>query len=435
MHILKTPTKYTFEGSAQGIHSHLYSPAGLTLLSLAVGLSTFADRILGVSLGAGVILSAPPDLPGLNVAMVFGPLIALALPLSIAGNALFSKERRLWLLIQLLGRCLLAVVLCFPSIKQLLAATPLSTAMVIALIFLGSQLSLATALAQLRQFTVRPLPYLAASSAAFFLAQGLAMSIAPQLLNQTSDMQAACAAILYLLASWLFIKAFEILAQIRVKEDFNREALAIAEEIDPNELLPAEHDLSWWQLARYLVATAVLFMPLFAPTFAALLFALQGQQAGSLILSQLCANLSYSCAFGSLFSIYIGRLARKRIILQVVAATALLLFSGGAIGHNFALSYGSLTAMAAIAGLLSPDWYHHLFTHVSSNQIQHFLAGKDTAMVSAYCLICIPLANSLTTVSSLYFLKELNLIGAVLTLLAVLTAPLMLSVLNQSQGR
>ena len=149
------------------------------------------------------------------------------------------------------------------------------------------------------------------------------------------------------------------------------------------------------------------------------------------MLNQLCAHLSYACAFGSIFSIYLPRLARKRIILQVVAAFALALYASGTISHSYMLSYFSLAAMASIAGLLSPDWYHHLFTHINEKQIQHFLAAKDTILVSIYCLICIPLAQTLTVVSSLYFLKELNLIGAVLTGCAVLTAPLMISVVGK----
>lgn len=460
MHILNRPAKYTsVTGLSQSpaptqdvqVHGHIYSVVGLILLSLAVLLTTFADRLTAFALGSGVLLNAPPDRPGLNVFAVFGPLIALALPMSFL-NSLFWRDGRIWLVLQLLLRSLMATTLCFPSIKLCLSNySPHLTALLIASIFLGSQMTLASVLTLLRQCTIRPLPYLAALGSSFFMAQGLAVNLAAAVTTTASDnllfdpvdglkVVSACA---YAAASWLFIVSFDKLNQAKVREDFNRQALAqltpaaereqIREREQAREQEQEKQHQDWWQLCRYLAATAILFLPLFAPLFASLLFALQGQQAGLLPMSQLCGNLSFACAFGAIFSIFLNRLARKRTILQVVALAALILFSSGAICRHYSLSYFSLTAMAALAGLLAPDWYHHLFTHVSEKGMQRFLAGKDTLLIAAYCLISVPLAGSLATVSSLYFLKELNLVGAVLSMLAILTAPLMLSVLGQSE--
>ena len=241
------------------------------MLSLAVLLSTYADRMLALSLGASIVLMPPPETLGFNYGALFGPLIALALPLSLAAGGVFGRQRQHWLLIQLLWRALAAVALCLPSVKNFLAYNGQDTALLIAMVFLGSQLTLATALALLRQFTVRPLPYLAAASAAFFLAQGLAMSSQTVLLEPTGGLNNGLACASYLLASWLFINAFDILAGLKNREEFNRQALAIAEAMPQQELSQAGA-LKWWQIARYLMATAVLFMPLFAPPFAAFLF-------------------------------------------------------------------------------------------------------------------------------------------------------------------
>jgi len=219
----------------------------------------------------------------------------------------------------------------------------------------------------------------------------------------------------YLGSSLFAIFGFKFLQNLKDKENLARITIAPADIAGNSFAPPAMAELPPWQLARFLLATVALYLPLFAPLFVSLLFSIECNQAGSLIISTLSTNLSLACAVGAVLSIFLNRLARKRIILQVIALAAVTLYALGAWSHNYMTCYATLTATAAIAGLILPDWYHHLLTH--------FLAAKDTILVLIYALCSIPIEQTLAVVSSLYFLKELNLLGAALTALSIILAP------------
>ena len=87
----------------------------------------------------------------------------------------------------------------------------------------------------------------------------------------------------------------------------------------------------------------------------------------------------------------------------------------------------SLAMVAGLAGLILPDWYHHLLVHLHKEQVPSFLAAKDSLIMLTLISLAIPIENHLPTVSALYLLKELNLIGLILTLFSVCVTPVMLA--------
>ncbi len=406
----------------------------MVLLALFVFAVTLCDRIIAVNVGATTVFLGPGgESLGLGAAFIFLPLVIFALPLSLAASSFSSGKNRLhWLAATILLRALIPLTSAFPAARELLCGSQPAVGMTLSGIFLLGQLTLATTFVQLRATASRPLPYLCLLTCGFFLGQWSALRLAPYLVSQPpGDYFNLLLCGIYILATALAYLGFKCLQDFKDKEDLAR--LAIMPNSDSTDkqsdifalTLPVS-ELRPWQLARFLLATVALYLPLFAPIFISLLFSIECNQAGTLIISTLSANLSLACAVGALLSVFLNKLARKRIILQVVALVALSQYFVGAWSHNSVICYTTLTAMAAIAGLILPDWYHHLLTHLSLRQLPHFLAAKDTVLVLVYALCTIPIEQTLAVASSLYFLKELNLLGAGLTVISILIAPLVL---------
>ncbi len=399
---------------------HSQDLQAVILIALSVMTVTLADRIVALMLGATTVFLGPGNENlGLGVAFIFLPIIVFALPLSFAGASFFARPTRLSLLtVTVAARAFIPLTASIWEVRQLLAGSQSAVGITLSLIFLLGQITLATTLVQLRGSARRPLPYLCAMIVGFFLGQWGALNLAPYLVSQPASASFnACLVGLYIVGVISAHYGFKSLEEFKLRDDLARAALYLEDE--HVEMRP-------WQLARFLAATVALYLPLFAPLFVTLLFAIEGNQAGTQMVSSLSAALSLACAIGAALSIFLNRLARKRIILQVIAIVAVSLYVIGSLSHTWLICYSTLTAMAAIAGLILPDWYHHLLTHLSQRQLPHFLAAKDTILIAVYALSTIPVEQSLAVVSGLYFLKELNLLGAVLTLVAIVIAPFVL---------
>lgn len=306
--------------------------------------------------------------------------------------------------------------------KEFFAGSQPAVGITLSTIFLIGQLTLASTLVQLRTSASRPLPYLSFIIAGFFAGQWAAFYVAPQVvLRPISDFSLGLLC-LYTISIGSSYCGWKSLAAFKEREDSVRQVIASVDNHFPKQVV----DMRPWQLARFLAATVALYLPLFAPMFVSLLFSIECNQAGTFMISNLSASLSLACAGGAVLSIFLSRLARKRVILQVVTMASLALYLLGAWSHTWFVCYATLTAMATIAGLILPDWYHHLLTHLSLKQLPHFLAAKDTILVLVYALCSIPIEQTLAVVSGLYFLKELNVLGAGLTVVAILLAPVVL---------
>ena len=344
--------------------------------------------------------------------------------MSLASSSFFAKRRLFWLLFTIAVRALIPLTSALAVASDFFAGSQAAVGATLSAIFLLGQLTLAATLVQLRASATRPLPYLSLIIAGFFAGQWAAFYAAPQIVSMSmanNDISLALI-FLYAFAIGACYFGFKSLARFREKEDLARNAIASVE----HHILAEAEDMPPWQLARFLAATVALYLPLFAPMFVSLLFSIQCNQAGTFMISTLSASLSLACAGGAVLSIFLSRLARKRVILQVVTLASLALYLLGAWSHTWFICYATLTAMATIAGLILPDWYHHLLTHLSQKQLPHFLAAKDTVLVLVYALCSIPVEQTLAVVSGLYFLKELNVLGAGLTAVAILLAPLVL---------
>lgn len=398
----------------------------IALIASFVFASTLADRIIALNLGATTVFLGPEgENLGLGAAFIFLPLVVFALPVSLAVSSFsanFTKKRLLWLNLTIALRALIPLTSTLVLAKDFFAGSQSSVGITLATIFLLGQLTLASTLVQLRTSASRPLPYLSFIIAAFFAGQWAALYLAPLIVSEPISNFSLALLFLYSLAIGSSHYGWKSLAKFKDKEDLVRQAIASVEHHTPSQAA----DMRPWQFARFLTATVALYLPLFAPMFVSLLFAIECNQAGTFMISNLSASLSLACAGGAVLSIFLSRLARKRVILQVVTLASLSLYLLGAWSHTWFICYATLTAMATIAGLILPDWYHHLLTHLSQKQLPQFLAAKDTILVLIYALCSMPIEKTLAVVSGLYFLKELNVLGAGLTAVAILLSPIVL---------
>ncbi|MFA6212000.1 MAG: hypothetical protein WC714_21345 [Candidatus Obscuribacterales bacterium] len=404
---------------------HTHDWKAIVLIAGFVFASTLADRIIAINLGATTVFLGPGgENLGLGAAFIFLPLVVFALPLSLIASSFFNfaSKRLQWLNLTIALRALIPLTSTFLVAKDFFAGSQSAVGITLSVIFLLGQLTLAATLVQLRTSATRPLPYLSLIIAGFFAGQWAAFYAAPQIVSQPISDISLCLISLYVIAIAASHFGFKSLERFKSKEDLVRQAIASVENHIPSEAA----DMRPWQLARFLAATVALYLPLFAPMFVSILFAIECNQAGTFMISTLSASLSLACAGGAVLSIFLSRLARKRVILQVVTLASLALYLLGAWSHTWFICYATLTAMATIAGLILPDWYHHLLTHLSQRQLPHFLAAKDTVLVLVYALCSVPIEQSLAVVSGLYFLKELNVLGAGLTVVSILLAPIVL---------
>jgi hypothetical protein len=439
----------------------------LIYLFLFAFLATTCDQCFALFLGSTTVFLGPPDNSGqvlpiplslseslwqpassalkdffLNLAHCAGSSLALlvvfATPLAYflgpnLHHGSFSSLRLLTI-----AKACLPLLLCLGLLRENIMSGASFIKLALCWQLLLLQLSMSTALTTIQALTKRPLPYVTALAAGFFLGQWMALTMEAQLLSNPPQALTFLSLVGGLFCSLFFAgRAIAIADQTKKKEDFIREALA--EEYLENQL-NAKPELLNKKLqgptcVRFLFATVALFLPLYAPLVIGIIFSIKGYLVGSLPIYELAQKLSMACALGCLLSPFLHLLATKRTTLQSVAALLILLYSAGTLTHSLALAQLTLITVAGIAGILLPDWYHHLLTHLNKKQLPLFLGLKDSMLMATLVLISLPLESKLATMSSLYFMKELNLTGLILTAIAVLFTPGLLSLIEQNKPR
>ena len=420
-------------------------------LFAGVFLFTLVDRFIALFFGGSTIFVAPP--PNFDQALPlpletgFQPiqdlgstlksfamalnqsagaslllLIALAFPISSIFGKNLHKTASVVAGLLIASRMLLPLFLCIPATRELLTGDAQGIKIALSLSFMLVQTTMVALFTVLAKLASRPLPYLAALATGFFGAQAFALGLAPYIVNNAqSPIAGWIISGLSLASLYLTAKAIFRLHKSRLKEDFALEALVSIGEPRARILIEKGKTI------RFLLATVFLFLPLYAPLVISTMLAVQAGMVGNLTMADLALKLSLSCSVGCLLSPFLHHLARKRIILQSLAVFLLFFYTVGALCHHFDLAIMSLAMVAGLAGLILPDWYHHLLVHLHKEQVPSFLAAKDSLIMLTLISLAIPIENHLPTVSALYLLKELNLIGLILTLFSVCVTPVMLA--------
>lgn len=171
-------------------------------------------------------------------------------------------------------------------------------------------------------------------------------------------------------------------------------------------------------------------LPAIALLTACSIFALQGQvvQTSALVflpMSELAAGLSLSFAAGALLSPFIEqRLSIKKLWL-LMSLLSLSLYLAGAICKGSTLAVFCLYAATALTGATAiGEEARFLSGLTQSGNGGVIISLRNVGVLFLSALIAIYLEESLSLVSSLYFLKELNAVGAVVVVGSLLMAPI-----------
>ncbi|MBX9939497.1 MAG: hypothetical protein K2Y32_09600 [Candidatus Obscuribacterales bacterium] len=171
-------------------------------------------------------------------------------------------------------------------------------------------------------------------------------------------------------------------------------------------------------------------LPAIALLTACSIFALQGQvvQTSALVflpMSELAAGLSLSFAAGALLSPFIEqRLSIKKLWL-VMSLLSLSLYLAGAICKGSTLAVFCLYASTALTGATAIGEEARFLSGLNqSGNAGVIISLRNVGVLFLSALIAIYLEESLSLVSSLYFLKELNAVGAVVVVGSLIMAPI-----------
>ncbi|MBU6455294.1 MAG: hypothetical protein KGS72_26220 [Cyanobacteria bacterium REEB67] len=407
----------------------------LFLLALAAFLSAAADRLLQIKLGAiSVFIGPATDNIGSGLTYMILPMALLLVPIALFFND--AAKRLNYLQGAMLLKALLAIVLSLDLTRQFLSEASYLVGYALSMIFLAGEWTVICMVLYLSERAPRPLIYVSALGASYFLGQTAALVLSPYVVSRPfSNTFAAAISIIYLIAFYAAKccqhqrfagrQAFERRA-IEAKLGANRETNLEAK-IEPEDAeISSGHYRTASGLGRLLAATTILYTPLYLGLLLPLFYALQGYQVGTLTFAHLAAKGAMAFALGACASIFLHHLASRRRVLQIVAAGTVCLATAGALSYSYDISLFTLLAVQTLAGFITPDWENHLLSILPLRTQGPFFAARNTLVMVFIALLSPPVERTLAAVSALYVLKELNILVLAAALFAMLLAPLLL---------
>lgn len=255
---------------------------------------------------------------------------------------------------------------------------------------------------------------LAPAVACWCLGQAVSLKLAPALTNSFgASWPLNICLILYLISILtVFFDQLESATPIQVQAKRKKENSSLKD--------PFPHGLM----------VGLMSLPAIALLTACSIFAVQGQVVQTsaqvvLPMSELAAGLSLSFAAGALLSPFIEqRLSIKKLWL-VMSLLSLSLYLSGAICKGSSLAVFCLYASAALTGATAIGEEARFLGGLSqSGNSGVIISLRNVGVLFLSALIAIYLEENLSLVSSLYFLKELNAVGAVVVVASLLMAPI-----------
>jgi len=390
----------------------------LLLLSLAAFLSAFADRLLQLKLGSISLFLAPSgENLGAGVVYMLLPMALLLLPIALFFND--DAKRLKYLQNTMLLKALMAMILSLDMTREFLSDGGTRVGYSLSLIFLAGEWTVICMAVYLSQRAPRPLIYLSTLAAAYFCGQTLALVLAPYVVSQPfTNTFAAFAGTLYI-AAFYMAKGCRRLGVTPV--NFRRSYSDFFDN-DTNHK-PKSGATGPIGATRLLLATVILYTPLYVCLMLSLFYALQGYQVGALTFASLTAKEAMAFALGASASIFLHHLAGRRTVLQIIAAASVALAASGAASHSYDISLFTLMAVTALAGFITPDWENHLLSVLPPKSLAPFLAARNTIVMALIGLLSPFVEKTLPAVSALYVLKELNILILATALVAIIAAP------------
>nr|MBP6594566.1 hypothetical protein [Candidatus Obscuribacter sp.] len=161
------------------------------------------------------------------------------------------------------------------------------------------------------------------------------------------------------------------------------------------------------------------------------LFAIQGLQIGqsgsiSLTLTNVACKLTVAFAIGALMAPLIEHRIEQRKLWLLASLLCLSLFAAGALAKDSALSYFSIFTATALTGSLATIEESRFLQNLAPRTLGLTISLRNAHVLLLSGLIAIPIERSIPLVSSLYFLKELNVQSVVIASVSLAIAPIVI---------
>ena len=259
--------------------------------------------------------------------------------------------------------------------------------------------------------------------AAYGLGQTAALKLAPSLsFFYPGNLLVATTACLYALA--LALAAYCDYADKKVALSLMPEAQA-QETVTTSGTAPGK--ALYASQLRAAFANALLSLPAMSLLIATSLFSLEGLTSGdsSVPLSEIASKLTFSFAFGALLSpVFEVQLHERKVWLGCMLLNLSLLLAG-AMTHNLALAYFSLMLSSALTGGIVVVEETHFLRNLARHPSALVLAVRNAHLLLLVGLATIPVEKSIPVVSTLYLIKEFNLLASVFSVVAICALPLL----------
>ncbi|MBK8222244.1 MAG: hypothetical protein IPK73_14570 [Candidatus Obscuribacter sp.] len=392
----------------------------------SVFLTALADWLFILSLGSTIVFTGPGgDASGCLLLLVplyiFSILMVITQMLKerlneIKGKAVLQEnadtQRRLDK--AKLLRLVFALAMTQPQMRQFFLSSPQNTICVLCLYMLSAQWSLLFVLHHVRPWQGLSTGALSYLIAAWGAGQALAFKLAPAMVNSYPGLwPSQAAALLYSLGICLvyfadrgnqFAEATEgsITAQgAENKPDFYPHGLMVGLMSMPTLCL--------------LIITAFLSVQ-------NLSMQLSGQQCQPL--TELAAKLITAFSLGALIAPIIENRVEQKKLWLFSALLTLSLYLAGALARESALSSFSLVTAAALTGSLATIEEARFLRNLPRRRQASVLCLRNAHVLLFAALPAVFLERSLPLVSHLYFLKELNVVSAVIATMALAGTPM-----------
>lgn len=411
-------------------------PVRQALLS-SVFLTALADWIFILSLGSTIVFTGPGRADSgcllllvplyiFSIFMVLTQLIKEKLNASqgkrdLTENSSTGKRLDRAKLVRLI----FALAMTQPQLRQFFLSSPQNTICILCLYMLSAQWSLLFVLHQVRPWQGISTGALSYLIAAWGAGQALAFKLAPAMVNGYAGLwPSQAAAMLYSLGICLVYFAEREAPVEEAREDgSNLGSTQKKPDFYPHGLMVGLMSMPTLCL---LIITAFLSVQ-------NLSMQLSGQESQPL--TELAAKLITAFSLGALLAPIIENRIEQKKLWLFSALLTLSLYLAGALARESALSSFSLVTAAALTGSLATIEEARFLRNLPRLRQTSVLCLRNAHVLLFAALPAVFLERSLPLVSHLYFLKELNVAGAVISTMALAGTPMAIVLCMQIKRR
>ncbi|MBK7746902.1 MAG: hypothetical protein IPI39_06635 [Candidatus Obscuribacter sp.] len=408
-------TKYSLE-SQMRLHSrrNLFK----SILCASVASSALADWLLILYLGSITVFTGPDySGTGLGSPLLFVPVYIFMVATGALSDLIKARLGARLSLVNLdlakVARLIFALSFLLPQLRTYYVANPNNVVAIICLLMLASHWSMLHLVRALGAQGLKT-SLVALLIASWGLGQALALKLSPAFTIQyVGDWPVIASLLFYLIATISAVKAKAVIATT------------------PGVIVATTSTTTKPDFYPHGLMVGLMSLPAMCLLICTSLFAIQGLQIGqsgsiSLTLTNVACKLTVAFAIGALMAPLIEHRIEQRKLWLLASLLCLSLFAAGALAKDSALSYFSIFTATALTGSLATIEESRFLQNLAPRTLGLTISLRNAHVLLLSGLIAIPIERSIPLVSSLYFLKELNVQSVVIASVSLAIAPIVI---------